>query len=150
MAQDNFLIFPGLFFVLRKHAAKLRLHPKRSKQIGGNLERLNFLWMAIAGEAHFIPSIRSQLIEGMRFLAPVEKSGRRDAVHIDVLLWPRVDQPHDAIGVFKRCGMEQKGFGYAEYRCIRADTERERHDGDQRRKAMLCQHAQTEADILKE
>jgi hypothetical protein len=46
--------------------------------------------------------------------------------------------------------MEQKRFGHTEYRCICSDTEGKRDDGNQRRQPVLGQHAQTEADILKE
>src|SRR6266436_3266626 len=150
MPQYNFLIFPALFLFGQERAAKLRPYAEHAEEVCRDLKSLDFLWFAIAGQIEFVPGVRAKLIEGMRLLLPVKIRGRCDGIHVDVLLRARVDQRDDAVGILKRHGVEQERFCDAEHRGVGAEAERQGHDGHQRGEAMLCQHAYTEANVLKE
>ena len=84
-----------------------------------------------------MPRIGSQAIERAYLLLPVEIGGRGNAVHVDILLWAGVYKSNDAVRVFKRRRMEQKGFGHAEHGGVQPDAYGERQDGNHRGEPML-------------
>src|ERR1700724_1427412 len=105
--------------------------------------------MGVAGEVYFIPRIGRKIVERVRFLAPVEIGRGSDSVHVDILLRASVDQRDNAASILKGRRMQQESFRKAEHCGVGADAECQGGDRHQRGKAVLVQHTQTEANVLK-
>ena len=84
VAQNDFLITAGLFLLRKKCTAQKWLHTDHREKIGGNLEVLDFLGFAVAGQVYFVPRVRGQFIERTHFLFPIEIRRGRNRIQI---LW---------------------------------------------------------------
>src|ERR1700694_2104292 len=141
VAENEFLIFPGLPFFWKKIAAQTRLHAERREKIRSYEEILNFLGRAITRKIDAIPGIGPQPVKGTRLLLPFEIGGGCDRTLFNIVARLRVHHRYDAIDLIQRNGMQQEGFRHAEDGGVRAHAQRQRASTHEGREAVLPKHA---------
>src|SRR5262245_2512739 len=143
VADDRHFVLARSLLVHGEHSPKQRLRSQQGEEIGRHLNASHPLRITPFGEICEAWPDRSDLFERFRISSPFWQidRGRRQFVKAQIERRMIRPQHHNPVWIVKGQRLEQHRVDDAENRRVRADSERQREDGDQREAGSFQQHS---------
>src|SRR5215813_15040202 len=147
VTEDDYLRAVQKPLFIDECAPQHRLHAEGREEIdchsgaGNNFHALRFLQPDPAARIH------CQLLERPALLSPIPEVRWRSPVGALLLLWIERFYGHESSRIVRK-PPQQRGVNNAEYRRVRANSQTERNDRDQRESGVLQQRVRAIAQVL--
>ena len=140
-----------LVLAREKTSAERWLGSQHSKQIRRDRYALNPLGLSTARQVDRTPTSKTcHAVEEAGVLAPVAEVGAGDGSPDQRLVRPEFRDVNQTVRVAVGQRLQEHGVHGAEDRCVRADAEGQRQDGNRRKARSLDKHPQAVARVLNE
>src|SRR5580700_5548921 len=150
IAQYHYFGCARTVFLSSEGATEFRCHSEYRKIVRREIVADEELRISSSGECHFVVVRCRDILKRRALLLPFEIVARRHRRFVGFTVGIHAPDHCETAGVFIRQICEQNRIHDREYRCARADSEREREHGDGGEAGGFTQHAYTEAGVLEQ